>query len=134
MSKKEKSEKVVMKSVKDTVKALNENPSKIGKEQVKLIGASLASLRFGVPEIGLTVTEEQQSIEMKRKLLAGEERVLKGEAVATRQKFPPQVSSAMSTVETQSWDPKKENLSTLKLLDLAILKLKRNQFPIQNIE
>ena len=97
LSKKEKSEKVAMKSVKDTVKALSENPSKEGKEQRKLIGASLASLRFGVPDIGLSVKEERQAVEMKRKLLAGEENILKAEGLAARQKFPPQVGVVMCT-------------------------------------
>ena len=91
LTKKEKSEKVIIKTVKETVKALNEIPSKEGQHQKRVLGASLASLRFGVPDIGLTAWEEQESIEMKRKLLAGEEKVLKESTKAARQIFPPEV-------------------------------------------
>ena len=91
LTRKEKSEMIIMKSVRETVKALNESPSKEGKHQKKVLGASVASLRFGVPDIGLTVREEQESLEMKRKLLGREETVLKESTKAARQIFPPEV-------------------------------------------
>ena len=92
LTKKEKSEKVAMKSVRDTMKALKENPSKAGQEQKKVIAASLTSLRFGPPECSLTKKEEQEVMEMKRKLMTGEEKVLLLPSKPTRQTFPQEVT------------------------------------------
>ena len=91
LNKKQKSEKIVMNSVCETVRTLNLNPSKEGTLQKKYIGASLASIEFGVPEIGLTAREEQEALEMKRKLLAREEITLKGDTKTARKVFPPEV-------------------------------------------
>ena len=91
LNKRQKSEKIVMHSVRETVRALNENPSKEGSLQKKYLGASLASTEFGVPEIGLTAREEQEALEMKRKLMAKEETTLKGDTKTARKVFPTEV-------------------------------------------
>ena len=91
LNKRQKSEKIVMHSVRETVRALNENPSKEGSLQKKYLCASLASTEFGVPEIGLTAREEQEALEMKRKLMAKEETTLKGDTKTARKVFPTEV-------------------------------------------
>ena len=91
VSKHERSEIVVMQSVMETLKLLSHDQSHEAKTQRKIIGASLTSLEFGVPKIGLTRREEQDAIEMKKKLLSGESSVMMLPAKKPRQIFPPEV-------------------------------------------
>ena len=74
VSKHERSELVVMQSVMETLKLLSHDQSHEAKTQRKIIGASLTSLEFGVPKIGLTRREEQDAIEMKKKFCQGSNR------------------------------------------------------------
>ena len=100
LSKKERAEMAALKSARDTVKSLDENPSIEGREQKKQIIASLTSLRFGPPEFGLSWREEKDVIEMKRKLLSGEERILKVLPHKRKQIFPIEVTQAAK----QHWE------------------------------
>ena len=62
--------------------------------------ASLTSLRFGPPKFGLSWREENDVIEMKRKLLSGEERILKVLPHKRKQIFPIEVTQAAK----QHWE------------------------------
>ena len=91
VSRQEKSEIIAMKSVKETIKLLAKNPSQEARIQRKVIGASLSSPEFGLPQLGLTWREEQEAMEMKKKLVSGESSVLMMPAKKPRQVFPPEV-------------------------------------------
>ena len=91
VSKHERSEIVVMQSVMETLKLLSHDQSHEAKTQRKIIGASLTSLEFGVPKIGLTRREEQDAMEIKKKLVSGESSVIMLPAKKPRQIFPPEV-------------------------------------------
>ena len=101
LSMKDKSEKVIMKSIGETIQALRENPSKEGKEQQKILAASLTSMRFGVPGfLGLHQRDINTIIEMKRKLLVGEENVLRVPSKPQKKIFP----DAVKKVAEQHWE------------------------------
>ena len=74
VSKHERSEIFVMQSFMETLKLLSHDQSHEAKTQRKIIGASLTSLEFGVPKIGLTRREEQDAMEMKKNLCQGSHR------------------------------------------------------------
>ena len=91
VSRQEKSEIIAIKSVKETLKLLAKNPSQEARIQRKVIGASLSSPEFGLPQLGLTWREEQEAMEMKKKLVSGESSVLMMPAKKPRLVFPPEV-------------------------------------------
>ena len=65
--------------------------SKESKYQQRLIAAGATSLKFGVPDLGLSRREEGKALEMKKKLIQQVGEVLKNPEKASRQCFPPGV-------------------------------------------
>ena len=72
----------------------------MGREQKKILAVSVTSMEYGVPELGLSSGEEKEVIEMKKKLMSGEEKVLEVPHKATRQVFPPGVKQ----IAQQHWE------------------------------
>ena len=88
LTKKQKSDAIVMQSLQETMTALRLSSSKESKDQQRLIAAGATSLKFGVPDLGLSRREEQKAVEMKAKLMEVEGTVLKNPEKAARQCFP----------------------------------------------
>ena len=116
LSRKEKAEIVALQSARDTIKALDENPSKEGREQKKLLVSSLTSLVFGPPEFGLSGREVEEVTEMKRKLMTGEEKVLKVPSKPHKEMYPPEVTQVAKEhwEEITQVDPSKIKRKALK--------------------
>ena len=100
LTKKDKSEKLGMESLKETLEALTVGGGHMGREQKKILAVSVTSMEYGVPELGLSSGEEKEVIEMKTKLMSGEEKVLEVPHKATRQVFPPGVKQ----IAQQHWE------------------------------
>ena len=100
LSKKEKSQKVAMQSLQETLEALKLNKCKEGREQHKILAASVTSLEFGVPDLGLSSRDEKEVVQMKERLMSGEEKSLKTLEKPMRQAFPP----ILQEVAKQHWE------------------------------
>ena len=72
LSKKDKSERLAMRELRETMVRLKLSKTKESREQQKILAASVSSLEFGVPEFGLHPRVEKEAMEMKRKLLDGD--------------------------------------------------------------
>ena len=88
LTKKQKSDATVMQSLQETITALKLSSSKESKDQQRLIAAGATSLKFGVPDLGLSRREEKKAFEMKAKLMEEEGEILKNPEKASRQCFP----------------------------------------------
>ena len=77
LSKKDKSEIVALKELRETMKKLKLSKSKESRDQQKILAASVSSLEFGVPQLGLHPRVEKEALLMKRQLISGEKNVLK---------------------------------------------------------
>ena len=95
LTKKEKSNKIGMESLRETMETLKVVGSQQGREQKKILAASVTSLEFGVPELGLSSREEKQVLEMKRQLISGEQLVLSVPTKETRKVFPQEVQQVV---------------------------------------
>ena len=92
LGKKEKANKVILKSVQDTIDVLNRTPGQSAKNQVKIITASVTHHRWGTPglkEVGhRTVTDAKT---MKLDLLKGSDLILTPPAKSKRNVYPKQL-------------------------------------------
>ena len=77
--------------MRETMMALKVGRSHQGREQKKILAASVTSREFGVPELGLSSMEEKQVIEMKRRLICAKQLGLGIPPKETRQVFPQEV-------------------------------------------
>ena len=100
LTKKGKSEKLGMESLRETLEVLKVRGGQAGREQKKILAASVTSMDYGVPELGLNSREEKEVIEMKKQLISGEQKVLVVPLKATRQVFPPEVHQ----IAQQHWE------------------------------
>ena len=100
LTKKEKSEKVVMESVRETMDKLKLNKSPASREQQLVIAAAVTSSEYGVPGLGLNQKDEKEVNEMKAKLMQEEEKILKKPEKAVRQVFP----RGVVEVAEQHWE------------------------------
>ena len=89
-----------MESLKETLEALKIRGGHAGREQKKILAASVTSMEYGVPELGLSSREEKEVIEMKKQLMSGEQKVLVVPLKATRQVFPTEVQQ----IAQQHWE------------------------------
>ena len=92
LSKQGKSDLLVLESVSETLEALRVSKTKESKEQQLMIAASLSSPQYGVPSLGLSTRDIKEATEMKKRLLSGEDKVLKRAEMSARQHFPPEVA------------------------------------------
>ena len=91
LTRKEKSDKVMLKSFKETFAALTVSNCKESREQKRILAASVTSLEYGVPDLGLSSREDKEVFNIKKKLISGEEKILKAPEKTVRQAFPPKV-------------------------------------------
>ena len=91
LTKRQRSEAMVMQSLQKTMTALQLSSSKESKDQQRLIAAAATSLEYGVPDLGLSRREEKKALEMKASLMEEEGAILKNPVKASRQYFPPEV-------------------------------------------
>ena len=85
----ERSEKLVMQNIRDTVTELNKTPE--GKKQAVEIIAGVSHEVYGDSGLGLTRWMKDKVKKIKGKLLSGEESTLVADRVQERQIFPPSV-------------------------------------------
>ena len=100
LSKKEKSAVLGLQEAHNTVKILGKTSGKVSKDQKKVIAASLTSLQYGVPDLGLSWREESIAYEMKRRLINGQDNILRVPNRAVRQVLP----VAVTEVAARYWD------------------------------
>ena len=89
-----------MNELRKTMEKLKLNKAKECREQQKILAASVSSLEFGVPKLGLHPRAEKEAVEIKRKLLDGEDKFLKTPEKSVRQVFPPEVKD----VAVRHWE------------------------------
>ena len=118
-SKKDKSGETAVQEAKETIKILGQTPGKEAREQIKLVGASVTSLRHGVPDLGLTWRDEKVVYEMKKRLVSGEDKVLKVPDKAARQVLPAAVAEVAAKYwqQTTTPEPAKHRRLTTVVMD-----------------
>ena len=82
----ERSERLVMRNIRETVKELNKTPE--GKKQAKMFLAGVSHPVYGDPGLGLNKTMKFETNQMKAKLLSGEEGTLNVANKSKRKVFP----------------------------------------------
>ena len=119
ISKKEKSGIMAGKEAKETIKLLAETPGKESREQRKIIGACVTSLRYGVPDIGLNWREEKVVQDMKRRLVTGVDKVLTIPNKEVREVLPASLSEVAKRYwyETTTPEPAKHRYLEKVLMD-----------------
>ena len=73
----ERSNLIVMESLRESLETLRLNPSKESREQQKVLAAAVTSLEYGTPDLGLHRRDEIEAKDMKRHPMAGDEKILK---------------------------------------------------------
>ena len=89
LSYEQRSERLVMKSIRETVNELNKTPE--GKKQADICIPGVSHPVYGDPGLGLNLSRKNATKEMKAKLLSGEEVTLKKPVSKRRQIFPKSV-------------------------------------------
>ena len=119
ISKKEKSGIMAGKEAKETIKLLAETPGKESREQRKIIGACVTSLRYGVPDIGLNWREEKVVQDMKRRLVTGVDKELTIPNKEVREVLPASLSEVAKRYwyETTTPEPAKHRYLEKVLMD-----------------
>ena len=119
ISKKEKSGIMAGKEAKETIKLLAETPGKESREQRKIIGACVTSLRYRVPDIGLNWREEKVVQDMKRRLVTGVDKVLTIPNKEVREVLPASLSEVAKRYwyETTTPEPAKHRYLEKVLMD-----------------
>ena len=82
----ERSERLVMRNIRETVKELNKTPE--GKKQVRMFIAGVSHPVYGDPGLGLNKKLKSETKQMKAKLLSGEEVTLSVANKSKRKVFP----------------------------------------------
>ena len=118
-SRKDKSGEIAVQEAKETIKILGQTPGKEAREQMKLVGASVTSLRYGVPDLGLNWREEKVVYDMKRRLVTGEDKVLRVPEKAARQVLPAAVAEVAAKYwqQTTTPEPAKHRRLTTVVMD-----------------
>ena len=85
----QRSEKLVIKNIKDTVKELNKTPE--GRKQAKIVLAGVSHPVYGDPGLGLKRMAKEEAKRVKGNLLSGKETTLKVDIHKPQQSFPDNV-------------------------------------------
>ena len=91
LSKVQMSEMTALHEARKTIARLRENLNKEARYQIKVISSSLTSTEHGPPDLGLHPRDKKEVVEMKEKLMTGQEKILKIHTKPPRQVFPPKV-------------------------------------------
>ena len=102
------------KEAKETIKLLAETPGKESREQRKIIGACVTSLRYGVPDIGLNWREEKVVQDMKRRLVTGVDKVLTIPNKEVREVLPASLSKVAKRYQYETTTPEPAKHRNLK--------------------
>ena len=104
----ERSQKLVMKNIKDTITALNKTPE--GRKQAEIFIAGVSHPVYGDPGLGLSWSAKKRAKEMKQKLLREKEATLKLPEKKSREIFPKNVEeiARMHWIEITIPEPAKQ--------------------------
>ena len=89
LPKQERANKTILKSIQDTIDALQNTPGHVAKDQLKVIVAAATHHRYGMPDIqNVSWRISKEAREMKFDLLKGNKSVLAPTPKAKRQIYP----------------------------------------------
>ena len=94
ISRQEKANRLVLKTLIDTLHRLRETPGREARKQVQIILAAVTHHRYGTPALpGQSWRLELEAKEMKRKLLTGEDQILTPPPKTKKDVFPAEVTA-----------------------------------------